>query len=336
MKTASLLFLICCLISSCNLNINQSINPPSVIALDLPNEDYSSITWFSDNQLIFVKAPLDNSFLWNSHMIIYDLDSQQWELLEVPKADDCFSGWSLRLNTLPDGHLGFIYTCTLENNTGGTDHYDFLYRWDKQHQQFDLLHAFPEHFQAGEFSFAPDMSAFIQEEMGGAIDDALYQVRSSDQAVQLFPNFQRTASPAWSADGQTIAFFGTHIGPEPKSSRFTGSVGIGNYLFHPWDLYLLDVSTNQAEIYLSGVQLAGQMKWAPHEHLLAFRGEYKDQYGVWLFDPDTRQIRLIWLGNVLGFDWSPNGQQMVILKEIQQEETDYYYPIIVDVIDTRQ
>jgi len=73
----------------------------------------------------------------------------------------------------------------------------------------------PARFFTKEFSFAPDMSQFIQENgVGGGLNNELHLVNSEKTIIRLLRDFKRARSPAWSSDGTTIAFAGTKENPE--------------------------------------------------------------------------------------------------------------------------
>lgn len=297
-------------------------------SLPTPGGEYlDSVAWLKGNQLAFLYAPTPPRGLWDYQIFVHTLGTEEWRALLVPQSTKCVSEWNSHLRPLPNNNLGFIHRC---NNRQATAPKYILYMWDKEFETLQVLQSYPVPFHATNYAFAPDMSELIHEQDGGGLRDQLYRVSQDEHMEQLFADYLRVSSPAWSPDGSTIAFVGTETGPEATLSPFTGSEGIGSLLFYPWDLYLMDADGSNLRIIQSGIQLAAVVKWSPKGDVLAFAGEYEGEKGIWVLNIVTSQLTRVW-PDIRDYDWSPDGQQMVVIGRTVQDSTEITHPIIFDV-----
>jgi Tol biopolymer transport system component len=198
-----------------------------------------------------------------------------------------------------------------------------------------LMYRYSEQFSAGFAAFAPDMSIFIQEQQRGSMHDELYRVDHGGRMERFFATYQRVRSPSWSPDGHTIAFAGTETIPDPRTNLFTALVGIGDVVFYPWDLYLVSVDGKDVRVILSGIKDLNIIKWSPRGDRLAFRGEYKDKRGIWVLDMVSSRLTRVW-SELDFYDWSPDGKQMVVLQQIEQNGLKSSHPLLIDVPSSDQ
>jgi Tol biopolymer transport system component len=147
------------------------------------------------------------------------------------------------------------------------------------------------------------------------MSESLYHIHlnSDDPMEELFANYQRVRNPSWSPDGQTIAFAGTETYPGGSSSDFNTFGQMTGLLDYPWDIYVLDLKSDHVHLLFSGTQYPGGLKWSPQGKWLAFAGIIDDNPGIWILNADTIQLIQVWNDNDANFDWSPDGQQMVII-----------------------
>jgi Tol biopolymer transport system component len=168
---------------------------------------------------------------------------------------------------------------------------------------------------AQSFTFSPDMSQFVQENrIGGGLSDKLLLVSTDKSVKELLPDFQRARSPAWSADGKTIAFAGTKESPVNK--ELTSEQDIERLFFYPWDIYLMHANGSNPRILLPLVGTIYGLKWSPtNENLLLFGGNsFNHVPGIWLLDITNMSVKRIWNKNSL-LDWSPDGSKIVLLDD---------------------
>ncbi|MCI0647579.1 MAG: hypothetical protein L0332_20665 [Chloroflexi bacterium] len=257
---------------------------------------------------------------------MYNLDNSEWKPIPFDKPDDCRVGGFGHLGRLPNGNLGFTYECHFEEIGFQTT----LYMWDLESETWHTLYEFPESFAADDFSFAPDMSGFLQESTGDGIFNELYQVNEAGELNQLFPDYYRAGVPAWSPVGNTIAFAATKEGPEASTNLFSGAPGLQEAMYHPWDIYLMDTDGDNLRVLLPDVVGVHIIKWSPEGNRLAFWGTYNDDEGIWILNMATSKLARTWPEEIL-FDWSPDGQQLVLLAQEERDGETWRYPIIIDV-----
>jgi dipeptidyl aminopeptidase/acylaminoacyl peptidase len=354
-----MIFLIALLFSGCESGYadfsEQVVN--SAQSLPVPRGRYSGPAWLDGNQIAFVYIPeelVPGRDLWWHQIALYNIDTQEWRVLTLPRPDkwpalialepnECKSGWIKSLSRLPNGKLGFIYQCNVEREHV-TDSISTLYMWDWQSDTLQVLQRYPVNFYPSSYAFAPDMSNLIQEQSDGGLGDEFYRVSQDGHLERLFPNYQRVISPSWSPDGQTIAFMGTEIYPGNQSNQ-SGSYAFIDLLHYPWDLYLMDADGGNVRLVLSQINgdLINITKWVPQRDLLSFRGRYngKDKFwfnqgksGIWVVDPTTSELTWLYPEETV-YDWSPDGRQMVVIEREEKEGVEYSdqltYPVIIDV-----
>jgi len=319
--------------SACSASYEDLTKSNTLQSLSLPQADYNVAIWLDEAHLIFEYAYDPNAKSYEEELALYDLELEDLRPFPFEKPTECFTGWYGYMARLPDGSFGFMYKCFVLETKGPGRIYNTLYIWDVESKSPQIWLEYPDSFLTGEFSFAPDMSELIQERP--RLNSRLYRVDQDGKMVRLFPHFWRVGSPSWSPDGSLITFTGTETGPSDRSSIFTGLVELGNVLFYPWDIYLMNADGTDVRILLSDIEGANDMEWSPNGEWLAFRGSYDKTPGIWILNVASHQLIRIWSFET-AYDWSPNGKQMVIMDH--RTETDnlgrlveYGYPVIIDL-----
>jgi Tol biopolymer transport system component len=165
---------------------------------------------------------------------------------------------------------------------------------------------------AGQFSFAPDMSELIQEDMTGRFLSNMLFYRKGDTSTQIISNFTRAMYPDWSPHKREISFWGTESYPGGSPHNFTTLPEILGLNSYPWDLYISTPEGTNLIKVLSSVEDPGSIKWSPKENVIAFSGTIDGNPGVFLIDPETPKVKRFW-SKAGDFDWSPDGSKMVIV-----------------------
>lgn len=282
--------------------------------LNSHDEHVAAPVWLN-NDTLFV--PLDRPALLEGGQL-YNLQSELEQPLKINLGLPCYHGEFRSWARIADDRLGFIYECRDENlRLVG----NYLIVYDVRTQQHEILQKYSVNtFNPGaadDFAVAPGMDEVVQETTGGHILHRLYRLSlEDDQITQLVPDFYRAGSPTWSPDGSRLAFAGNPSGPRLFPSLL-GSLNLANEIYAPWDLYLMDKDGSRVTKVLSDVKFMDTVKWSPrNENLIAFRGKYGEQLGLWLFDLTTTSLTFVWPESEAirtRFDWSPDGSQLVVL-----------------------
>lgn len=315
--------------SSPDVHFEDQIAQIQAQPLPVQAGDYLGTTWLDANWIAFLYESEFDITLQNVELILYNLNSEEW--IEVPfiKPDECGVGRYQTISKISGESLGVTYDCTTFEPYMKI--YDSLYDWNMITGEFQLLYTYPSYFGATTFSVSPNGLEIIQEEGGNNPQPSLHHVAQSGEMTQLVPEFFRAGSPSWSPDGEMIAFFANEAGPGEKSSIFTGLVELNNVIDFPWDLHLMDKTSNETQIVLSDIQYATGLKWSPNGKWLAFRGTFQQKHGIYVFDPNTLELVRIWEKRN-EFDWSPNSEQIVILNQDEGiKNLHTAFPTIVDV-----
>lgn len=313
---------VCCIILwaitliGCNNQIaayDETANIKSQPLLEFSSDYGYAPVWLTENEIFLPSGRVPN-FHGGA---IYDLVTNELRTLQVEFSLDCFRGKFHEWSRLPNGNLGFLYECRDENLLliG-----DYLIAWNSETNQYEILKEYVlDSFPGGseEFAVAEEFDEVLQEVTSGGIRHQLYQVTiEGDEIVQLFPEFYRAGSPSWSPDGQQFIFAGNKSGPRSIENIFAGQQNLQNEIYYPWNLYIADGRGKNLQEVLSGIRLVDTLKWSPQDqNLVAFRGEYDDKLGLWLFDLDSNSLTFLWPESEqrkLRFDWSPSGLQIVL------------------------
>ncbi len=308
-------------LSGCQGRSEDSVQVLELVAtpLAVPEGAYLNVAWVDKSHLAFVYTGGEIGEQWTYQLVIYSTDTQEWRVLQTPQSAECDWTSPVFPTRLPNGRLSFMNTCHVYHD-GTTGVINRIYMWDQDSGEFHQLQQYPENFVIGPFAFSPDMAELIQEEgVGPGLNNEFYRVQQDGQMERLFPNYQRVRSPSWSPDGHTIAFMGTETGPDGD---------FADLLRYPWDLYLMDADGGNVRIVLPGIRSAGGPDWSPDGKFLAFTGGYAGREGTWVLNIDTLQVTQVW-PYPTGYDWSPDGSQMVILE--RNETNNSEHPAIIDL-----
>lgn len=281
--------------------------------LPVPEGEYTSVAWLDEDHIAFIYRPeelISQDLGTDFRISLFEISSSKTTTLphiSIPLS--CFPPSTIsELTRLPSGSLGFVFRCRSENGTSGT-----LYIWDKTANSFVEWQSLAD-FLPRSFSFAPDMSQFVQEDgVGGGLNNELHLVNSEKKIIRLLRDFKRARSPAWSSDGTTIAFAGTKTNVENTDLKTWQD--IESLAYHPWDIYLMDPDGSNARILLPLVGNVYDLKWSPtNSNLLLFGGSsFGGTDGIWLLDIATMNVERIWAKNTR-FDWSLDGSKIVLLE----------------------
>lgn len=106
--------------------------------------------------------------------------------------------------------------------------------------------------------------------------------------------------PAWSPDGETIAFF--------SSPDSVGKEGFSR-LDEPWELLLMDPDTLQTRVLVEGVEHARATTWSPDGRWLAYVAE---EDGVFIVSAAGGRPRRVFEERARWLAWSPDGDELAV------------------------
>jgi Tol biopolymer transport system component len=282
-------------------------------ALPSPEGEYESVVWLDDDRIAFIYRPQElivSQSNENFRIAIFEISSGKSKDMPLPSLSSnsyCTPerSWISELTKLPDGSLGFMFSCRSAEDT--------LYLLDTDTEVLTNWNTYYG-ILAKKFSLSPDMSRLIQEDgSGGGLSESLLLVSSDRTMKKLLPDYQRARSPVWAADGETIFFAGTKENSENAESPTW--IWIEDLFFYPWDIYRMDSDGKNPKIVLPSVGTIYDLKFSPvDENLLLFAGtSFDKKTGIWLLDRKDLSVKRIWNENPNSYDWSPDGTKIVIL-----------------------
>ena len=326
-----LLFFFGIILSACKESVN-TLTLKELQKLPLPVAVYSDIVWLDEETIVLMhrppQKPVDEEVLdtFDDFQIgLYRLDTNEFNEVPLPIPPDyCVhkAGQPKRLRSVPGVLFGFVYLCVKKSGPITS----ILYLWDREQNLMVEYATYPKPlgdsprgFKAGRFSFAPDMSSLILEGNSG-LSPQLYLVDANSKMTQLFPEFERTAVPSRSPNGQTIAFGGNESydfrTDDPKTWLQMNKV-----YWSLFDLYLMDADGSDARLVLPQAGSLGGLTWSPDgEHLLFGGRSPWGKEGIWMLHLDTLEATRIWPYST-NFALSPDGRRIVIQ---DKEKTGVY------------
>ena len=153
---------------------------------------------------------------------------------------------------------------------------------------------FPREIQPMGGSWGPDGEEILVTVMKeGNADIFRYQLKTGEMfPLVKWPSLE--TSPAWSPDGQTIAFV---------SDR---------QRFRQPGIYLYDMKVGGKKLPFEG-KYSSAPRWSPNGRQLLFEAKQEKYFQIFKYNLDNDQIQQLTFGpfNSEQPDWSPNGQQIV-------------------------
>jgi hypothetical protein len=280
--------------------------------LSFPPAYYNHVVYINDRVIGFAQdsdAPKEQqiSFAYEG-----DKDTTRFNPQDDP---DCkrYSYFQV-VSLLPDGRLGLFKECKVDLGISAFRTI-VAYDWNTGELEQLVPGRFPL-FGPKFYTWNPDMTLGVQE-TGSGYPGTIYWIKRdgiSPMDIQIedrgltwnlkdyYEGKKRTGGvrhPAWSLDGNAIAFFVTTYGileePEPKFNV--------NY-----DLFFMDPHALNPKLELMDIADAGKIVWSPNNEFLLFRGCIGQNLicGLWRYRIADKSLSLVKEGEFADYIWITN------------------------------
>lgn len=306
-----LLLCIILLLSGCvSSKVSNNLIVPDVIQLSF-TKTASSLTWIEDD-LFAYRHRLEEERN-RTYIEIVDFSGQIHKQSNFNNNSGCAFDSVGVVDKLPDGRLGFIYECR-DKDLFLVEH--LLVAWDYQKDSYETLFVYPRPDHPTGFSVSPDMKFVLQEFDGDGIFNQLYLIDLDTKNMeQVSPHTKRAGYPNWYHFSNNFAYAVSKEGAKKTTNIFSSIPSLRSQLYSPWKIALSSVDELDPLTFPHNVKGLGFVKVSPTDNQIALTGEYKNQFGIWLYDVDRKTITLLFSDPnsvALGFSWSPNGDKILL------------------------
>jgi hypothetical protein len=321
LKRLFFLILACAILISCSPNNVTVIDdsPADGKLLSFPLGFYQNVVYIEGRLLGFTFGNAREPA--NRVLYAYEGDSDL-ELFDPLDAKDCpmFIGYAMK-GLLPDGRIGFLGCGQGSNWT------IFALDW-KTGEVKRLVRALAGGYSSKDFTWNPEMTRGVQE-MVDAAQGTIYwiapdgiapmDVEIEDQGFiwnlkdyyehrdNFEPGIGYALSPAWSPDGETIAFFASTYGMR-EVPRLKGNIKFELYFMEPSELKPVQI--------LNGIANAARIRWSEDSKHLLFQGcvGAKRKCGLWIYSLEAKTLTLVTEGEFFeDYIWK-NLSTIVVIK----------------------
>jgi len=80
-----------------------------------------------------------------------------------------------------------------------------------------------------------------------------------------------------------------------------------------YNVYVMNPDGTNIRPLVNGVRESPGVQWSPNNRWLVFYALYQGHTGLWLLDIASNNLRLIAEGIITVYDWSPDGQRLVVI-----------------------
>lgn len=254
------------------------------------------------------------------------LQNEKIASINLPNDPACQTGTHYeKPRMLPDGRLGLIEFCvrSLEVPVWERGEYT-LVAFDLNNRSIEQImnESFYGESRLGNFTWNPDMTRGVMNEgdLGAtlywltpegpkpmniiveegkrswSLADGLANLTSTELDPDLRNKVGRADKPAWSPDGNTIAFVAS-----PKAVDKEGLARIGV----PFNLYFMSPNSLEPEKVLENIYNPLSIKWSPNSSALIIDGciGLLRRCGLWVYFPQEEKLELVAPGDFWGASW---------------------------------
>lgn len=321
------LILVCWLSASCAVPF-QSLTVDRE-RRSLPSGNYMDISWFTPNRIALTHSDSpDRLALEKYQLMVYTLDTQVGKVVAIPELEQCQVTWTIRVWQLPNQDLAIARLCRFLTEHASNRFTDIL-SYDAEVESFEELMRLPLGKDVTSFSFTPDLSHSLQtfDSTGGLLGQVV-RVDQTGEVEPLFETFSRARDATFSPSGDAFAFLGTEVVPKVDGGLFGWQASYRQQLAHPWTLYVVEGRDAEPQPVVENIRYGRYAQWSPTGPYIAFAGEVQAFDGVWVVHLTTGKVYRLWK-ETDPFDWSPDGQQMIILDTSSRESSEGTPPQMV-------
>lgn len=331
---------------SCSSSENLADSEDVILPDDMYNYRLEEV--LPNERLLLAQSSLDHE--WSSIDPVYVVyDQGSLATLDLPDDPKCLAETIYRRpNMLPDGRLGFVKQCTKSREGSPTDTGEFtLVALDMRSGNVEQIMTNPLYDQPplGDYSWNPEMTRGVASigSLGGtlywispdgpepmdivvgegsqswAMSDALTDFWDTSLSLEEWPSPGISQNPAWSPEGETIAFF--------AAPSATGLDGLARANV-PYNLYFMSPIKRQPEIVLENLRNPFALRWSPDGQALLLDAcvGMVQQCGLWSYSVEEDSLHLIAPGRKFWQARWLNNSQVIASRCLDREElicTDY-------------
>lgn len=296
--------------------------------IPVERRSFSGLTWLTNGWLVVEilreaeaprAIPRKANQLWRLRP-----DGTGFSRIALPDGPRCHLTEYPYPTALGDGRLGIMKWCSLERRVLIQP-----FAYDMRSKELTPLMDAPfERLHPVVYGWNPSLSRGITSDssvicatlvwlMRGGIapvraavkdEGRVYRLELYDPEASDCPRQPRADLPAWSPDGESIAFFFSSA-----SVPLTGQARLDA----PWDLYVTDPDFTRPKKQVTRIVDPGRPVWSPDSRWVAFSGEIPGRGpGTWLYEPASGQLKRIATWEMRLLAWSPDGDQIAAVERM--------------------
>lgn len=293
----------------------------------LPTSEYFGLAWVPSLGMVVERSGVSSKGS-PSEVFLAVSEAGKVHRIDLPRDNRCTRTDYRYPSTLPGGRLGFVKTCfgvrkpttdvlAMQASEGVKE----LIEMGLRPASFSWKRGLDEVV----FSRSSELCAGIAVISGGKTRFFDTRIEDDGKGFSLDEEFEResvldscegtglAAWPAWSPDGQRIAFF---------ASPAAVGLSLGQRPASPWNLYSMRPDGSELETLLEDIWSPRSLVWSRDGRVLAFGGDVDGGgKGLWLLNVQTGGVDLQADRPVSWAAWSPRGDKIAFLSPASSTPT---------------